>query len=65
MKEKDLEFKNANITQLSENTFRDLCTPEKQAEAKKMFFIVQVNEVKVFKEDDKKKNIKQRYSLYK
>ena len=48
------------VTRLSSNAIRDICDSVKQAEVKTQFFYIQATEVKVFTEQDNKKNIKQR-----
>ena len=48
------------ITTLSLNGLRDICDTLKQNEVKAQSFYVQAVEVKVFSEEDNKKNIKQR-----
>ena len=49
-----------SVTALSRNAIRDICDKNKASEVKTMKFIVQAIETKVFTEDDKKKNVKQR-----
>lgn len=56
----DEEFKLQDITTLTKNAVRDICDAEKQAEVREKRFFVQALDVKVFSEQDNKKNIKQR-----
>ena len=54
----DEEFKLQEITTLTKNAMRDICDSEKQAEVKNTTFYVQAIDVKVFTEQDNKKNIR-------
>jgi len=51
---------NLDVRELTRNAIRDLCDPNLAAQTKNQTFIVQPVEVKVFTEEDNKKNIKQR-----
>lgn len=58
------EQKLHEITHLSRNAIRDICDMDKQDQVKTKSFYIQVNEVKIFTEQDNKKNIRQRYSHF-
>jgi hypothetical protein len=46
------------VKSLTKNAMRDICDGSKQAEVKVQSFIVQAIEVKIFTEEDNKKNIR-------
>jgi hypothetical protein len=52
------ELKLNEITHLSKNAIRDICDPEKQGDVKTRTFYVQATDVKIFTEQDNKKNIR-------
>jgi|LauGreDrversion4_2_1035121.scaffolds.fasta_scaffold121779_1 hypothetical protein len=54
----DEEFKLGDIKTLSKNALRDICDSNKASEVKGRSFIVQAVDVKVFTEQDNKKNIR-------
>lgn len=58
--EVDEEFKLTDITSLSKNAMREICDASKQAEIKGKTYFVQAVDVKIFSEQDNKKNIRQR-----
>lgn len=49
---------NFEVKELSRNALRDICDKTKAAEVKNETFILQAMEVKVFTEQDNKKNIR-------
>jgi hypothetical protein len=46
------------ITQLTSNALKKILTAESPAQLRDQFFVLQVAEVKMFKPEDNKKNIK-------
>ena len=55
------EAGNFLVTALTRNGLKDICDSTKQAEVKSQNYYVQAVEVKIFTEQDNKKNIRQRY----
>lgn len=57
-----LDDERFSVRHLSRNALRDICDNSKDEDIKNENFILQAIEVKIFKEEDDKKNIKQRYN---
>ena len=60
IKEQQEEIKIEDVKTLSRNGLREICDQSNATEVKQKYFIIQAVEVKVFTEQDNKKNIRQR-----